>query len=565
VSNLAGFNNEVSATAAAVLGVIVFLLALKWPQMLDAYRTEPRAGEEDLGDEPGRISRLLVSAVVLLWGGGVLLFGMEILRMGIRYEFDWGYFVDRMSVHADFGRKLYSQMEFAYGPLLLDCPLAVRAMLRPLHVSTAGAYLITFVLEVMIGLLLVAYLIDHLPMSKRWRTVIFVLLACSMMVGNMGPNYTFVRFAPHMVFLVAAWQCKRTWTAALWLFAGQAACLGMSPEIGFAFLAGSLGFGLYGFFTQGRTWTWVIAAPIVSTLLFLLVEGMPYLHRVAISAHGIYSFPVEPIPMILVFLFALVWLIPRCIARFLREQRPEGPMLAALYLMSLALLPAGFGRADPGHVYWNGIAIFLLSAVAISSKRGWMQILWGSCLAFVFLWMLNINRLANRIDMKPVMRAEATYYRDLLEGRHPSSVQDDKQGFTLQGLQAIVGRDPVATPVQIPLRVERYLRESGQYTPSFYNFYFNVFDAAAEDRQIEEFNESKWALIPDGATYGTIELPENMKTILGVQFPYRTKRPVYVVGARFVQNLATNWKIRGRVGPYLVYEHMGPRVTDRQS
>lgn len=268
--------------------------------------------------------------------------------------------------------------------------------------------------------------------------------------------------------------------------------------------------------------------------------------------------------MVLLFLYAQVWLIPRCIARFFREERAEAPILAALYLMSLALLPAGFGRADPGHVYWNGIAVFLLSAVAMSAKRPRVQLLWGGCLALVFLWMLNINRKENWFELKPALRAEASYYYDVFERKNPKAVPDDEQGISLPGLQAIVGHDPVATPVQIPLQVEKSLRESGQYTPSFYNFYFNLFDAAAEDRQIEEFNESKWALIPDGATYGTIELPENMKTILGVQLPYRTRRPVYAVGARFVQNLATNWKIEGRVGTYFVYEHMERRVTDGQ-
>jgi hypothetical protein len=89
---------------------------------------------------------------------------------------------------------------------------------------------------------------------------------------------------------------------------GQAVCLGLSPEIGFAFLVGSFAFALYGYFTRGGTWAWASAAPILSSMVFLLVEGWPYLRRVAISAHGVYSFPVEPVPFILVFLFALVWL-----------------------------------------------------------------------------------------------------------------------------------------------------------------------------------------------------------------------------------------------------------------
>jgi hypothetical protein len=554
-SNLAGFNNEIAALAAASLGTLVFLIALKWPQILGENSLGPVAAGGVQLDEQRRISRRLVGAVVLLWGGAVLLFGLTIIWLGVRYEYDWGYFLDRISVHAEFGRKLYSEMEFAYGPLLLDFAVIMRAILSPFQVSAVNAYLATFVLEVMAGLLLVVYLIDHLPMSKRWRTLIFLLAATGMMVTNMGPNFTFVRFAPQLVFLVLAWKCKRAWQAALWIFLGQAVCLGLSPEIGFAFLVGSFSFALYSCFTRGRSWAWAVAAPVVSAMIFLLIEGWPYLHRVAISAHGVYSFPVEPLPFILVFLFALVWLVPLSLADFFRQRRAEAPMLATLYIMSLALLPAAFGRADPAHVYWNGFSVLLLSAVAISYRPRWQQITWGTCLAIVILWMCNINREVNWFEMKPVVRAEAALFREVIKGRHPTRMPQDDSGFDLQSLQAIVGHDRVATPVEIPLQVEKALRGSGQYTPSFYNFYFNLFDVAAEDRQIQEFNESKWALFPAGKKYGNVEQPEELGGALGLQLPYRSRRPVFVIGPRFAQNLTENWKVRGVVGNYLVYGH----------
>ncbi len=78
---------------------------------------------------------------------------------------------------------------------------------------------------------------------------------------------------------------------------------------------------------------------------------------------------------------------------------------------------------------------------------------------------------------------------------------------------------------------------------------------AAEDRLIQEFNESKWALIPVWWSFGRVERPEDLKYALGIQFPYRTRRPVYTIGLRFAQNLAENWRVRGRVGDYLVYQH----------
>jgi hypothetical protein len=554
-SNLAGFNNKVAALAAAGLGTLTFLLALIWPHRLGLRNVLPVQEKKLQTRDYSRIPRTIVAAVVFVWGAAISLFGLQIIRLGMRYLNDWGYFIDQASMYEDFGRRLYTQIEFSYGPLLFYGPVIMRAMLRPFHVSEAGSYLATLVVLSIVGLLLMVYVIDHLPMSRQWKAVIFVLFAVGMFVGNMGLNYTPIRFVTPLALLVMVSQRERAWAAALWIFAGQALCLGLSPEIGFAFLVSSLAYALYLCFTRARAWGLAIAAPLLSSTAFLLIAGGPYLRMVGMISRGVYGFPVEPLPYMLLFLFALVWLVPVSLASSFRQRRPEAPMLAALYLVSLALLPAAIGRADPGHVLWDGIAVYLLSVVAISSEREWEQIVWGGCLTITILWGGNINRRVNWFEIKPVLRAAALDCRAAVEGRRPIRVSDD-HGFSLSPLQAIVGHDPVATPDEIPLSVERALRESGQYTPAFYNFSMSLLDAAAEERQIQDLNQTKWALIPAGEKYGYVERPENLKFALGIQLPYRTRRPVYAVGLRFEQNLAENWRVRGRVGDYLVYEHV---------
>jgi hypothetical protein len=91
-------------------------------------------------------------------------------------------------MHEDFGRSLYTQIEFSYGPLLFYGPVVMRAMLSPFHVSERGSFLATLLIEVIIGLLLMVYVIDRLPVSKRWKTVVFLLFALGMFVGNMRLN-----------------------------------------------------------------------------------------------------------------------------------------------------------------------------------------------------------------------------------------------------------------------------------------------------------------------------------------------------------------------------------------
>jgi hypothetical protein len=506
-SNLAGFNNKVAALAAACFGTLVLLLGLRWPRSIGLRDVSRAQGEGLHGNEYGRISRGVVSAVVLLWGSAIFLFGLQIIRLGMRYLNDWGYFIHQASMYEDFGRRLYTQIEFSYGPLLFYGPVLMRAALRPFHVSEAGSYLATLVVVSIVGLLLMAYVIEHLPMSRRWKTVIFVLFAVGMFVGNMGLNYTPVRFVTPLALLVMVSERERALAAALWIFAGQAVCLGLSPEIGFAFLVSSSAYALYLCFTRRGAWGLAVPASLLSTLVFFLIAGAPYFRMVRMISRGVYGFPVEPLPYIFLFLFAIVWLVPVSLASSFRQRRPEAPMLAALYLVSLALLPAAFGRADPGHVLWDGLAVFLLSVVAISSEREWEQIVWGGCLTITILWGCNINRRVNWFEIKPVLRSAALDCRAAVEGRRPIRVSDD-EGFSLSQLQAIVGHDLVATPDEIPLQVEESLRESGQYTPSFFNFSMSLLDADAEEREIQELNQSKWALIPAGKRYAYVERPE---------------------------------------------------------
>lgn len=553
-SNLAGFNNKISAVVAAGLATLVFFAGLIWPRLIGLRNVSGEEAEGRRGDERGRIQRSIVAAVVAVWGSAIFIFGLQIIRLGMRNLHDWGYFVTQVSMHEDFGRKLYTQIEFSYGPLLFYGPVMMRALLSPFHVSESGSFLATLVIESVVGLLLMVYVIEHVPMSRAWKTAIFVLFAVGMFVGNMGLNHTFFRFGMPLALLVMVSERRSAWAAALWIFGGQMVCLGLSPEIGFAFLASSLAYAIYLGFTRGVAWWLAVAAPIVSTAIFLLMAGAPYLRMVGMFSKGVYGFPVEPLPYVLLFLFALVWLVPVTLASFFRQRRLEAPLLAALFIVSLALLPAAFGRADPGHVFWNGLAVYLLSGVALSLESEWKQVVWGACLTIVILWMFNINRRVNWFEIRPVLYATAQEVRGELGGKKPKSAGGEAPGFDLSKLQAIVGHDPVATPDEISLSVENALRSAGQYTPSFYNFSMSLLDEDAEKLQIQEFNRSKWALIPAGAGYGYVERPEDLRNVLGWQLPYRTRRPVYAVGLLFTKNLEENWKVAGRVGDYVVYE-----------
>jgi hypothetical protein len=564
-ANVAGFNNKVAALAAAAVSTFVCFAALKWP---------PPAQERSGGDF-GKVSMPLVltTAAVCFCVVGLLSYLISISRQPFE---DGGYFIRQISMHVDYNRKLYDQIEMTYGPLLFYGPVIVHALMAPLHASISTAYYITLVLEHVIGLLLVAYVLNRLPILRKSR-IVFLLL-CLMMTYpfGVGLNYTFLRFVLPIAFLVLAARRTGLWPLGACLFAGQAASLSLSPEMGFAFGASSIAYAAHCLLTAGRAWLVAVMAPLTATAAFLLLAGAGYLRMLKLFARGIANFVVEPTPYMLVFLFALVWLVPLMLARFFRESRPEAPLLSALYVFSVALLPAALGRDDPGHVFFSGFGIYLLSLVAISDVRPTQQVAWLTCLALVVTWTawvddrssLPLWRARIRYDFSHwqddgLMRAAHAFTRKLAPAAEkrffPLDMDDyaDYQRFDLRSLQAIVGNQGVALPLSVPQPVVEALQRSGQFIPTFYDFGWSVLDASAEDRRIDEMNASRWALLPQGPVKMFTETPESVEAFLGHRLPYRspyrTKREPYVIGRRFRENLLANWQPYAEIGKYEVY------------
>ena len=558
VANVAGFNNKVASITAALLSVSVFLAALK------GWWTRPKAP----GGDYGRLSRPMVLSTTVICGGLLTLASFLIVRSHMQYLRDSGYFIEQISMHTEYGRKLYEQIEFPYGPLLFYAPIAVRDILSPWHVSLTAAYYTTYIGAQMIGLLLVAYVVDRLPMLRRWKTLLFLLCAVGALQVNLGLNYGFFRFIIAPAFLVLAARRRQPWAVAGCFLVGEALSLATSPEMAFAFGSASVAYAAYFCYREGRAWLVAAAAPFVATAGFLLLIDRSYLLTLKLFALGVFNFVVEPLPHILVFLFALVWLAPLGLAELFHERRPEATMMAALYLFSLALLPVALGRADPIHVFFNGLVIFFLSMAAISSFRLPQQAAWAVCVLLLFLGTPYLNNRIWAPQWRPVLASAVFHGRpdglrhaakvfahtgSLKAARRSLHIVPEDVSFDIQQLDDIAGHAPVATPFGVPLSVEKELKRSGQYTPAYYCALTGVYDAGAEDRLIQELNQSQWALLPLDAELHITETPLDTRFVMGFQITYPERHAPYVVGDRFNENLATQWQASGAIGDFELY------------
>lgn len=560
-ANVAGFNNKVASVAAAFISFCVLVLHLR------EEPTKPHA------TAPSHLRPAIVvsgiAAMLVAFGSLCYLFAAS----HTRYAADAGYFIAQMSDHQVYSRTLYQQIEFPYGPLLFYGPIWLQSALSPLHVSLTVAYCLTMLTEQVIGLLLLAYTLNNLEISARSRTVFFLLCVLLSVPVNVGINYTFFRFIVPASALVLLSRLRSPLLATAWAAAAEVLCLCISPEMGLSFLLGSTGFSLYKSTYVRRAWLSPACASFCAALLFLLSNRTGYLRMLGLFAGGINNLIVEPVPFVLIFLFAFVWLVPRYIADQIRQRSPQAPPALALYLSAVALLPVGFGRTDPQHLFFNEIAVYALSLAAVAGLRPRLQGVWVFCVSVVLVWTAVITALypqcrSEYMEAFKMLYSSGTRPRrvaiHLARSLHLNGTLGNLQAppytrepFDETQLERYVHGAPVNTPVAFGFNIEQYLREKGEFVPTFYNFGTAVLDESAERRQIDGFKVSDWMLLPK--YYGPMqsETPENTQWMMGISLPYRTKREPYTLFQKLQLETQHSWKPVADLGSCILYHRVG--------
>ncbi|MDQ2834933.1 MAG: hypothetical protein M3Y50_14575 [Acidobacteriota bacterium] len=561
-SYVAGFNNRVAVLATVVIGVSVVLWAMRFGS---ARRVTPECFASTAQRE--RLPPVFLGAVV---GATCLLTALSAWMVSashLRYLADAGYFIEQMSSHAEYGRSLYSQLEFAYGPLLFYPTVFLHNWL-PL--SWTAAYFTTLALHQSAGLGMLAYFLNELPIRSSDRRAGLLILAFGAFNPLLGLNYTFLRFIAPFAALWFSTRSESVWRTVLTLAVSDLLLFGVSFELGLAFGAAGVVFAILRARQGRRIWICTAIAPVLGGSTFLFILGRPYLRMLNSFSHGALNLPVAPYPHILVFLFALVWLVPRLIADVMRTESATGIRMTACYALGLALLPSAFGRSDPLHVFFNGAGILVLSLAAIQPLGRRARFSWIATLLVLVLWEHRVNmglyfdRTVDTVRICVVPHMPQRWRDRVLSivSRHEPylatqlrpSLADHGYELDLHQLQVIVGSAPVATPVEVSPLVEAALKSTRQYVPGYFGFQVDVMGPLDESKEIDDLNRSEWALIPSDPDGGILETPQNIDEIQGFIFPYRLRNPIpYNLGAAFDKNLDDNWTEVHRFGPYTLY------------
>jgi hypothetical protein len=531
---IAGANNKLATIALALLSAIVALCAARgW--IADGL---PSDGDERSSRPLSGGTILAGCLLVALWTG---LLGWAITHSGNRYG-ESDYFLERSRDLLRFGGRLYRDFEFPYGPLLLLPPVWLARLGPALSTHLQAFFFAWFTLLNVAGIGMAGYCLNALPLSSRSRTLLFALFCFEQINPLMGPNYSLGKFL--LPFAVLLWGARRVGALrrAVALAAGHLLTLLVSPELGVGLTAGIVAWAtLEAWRARAAKPLLACLAPVFGYAVFTAFYGAGFLDRLQHASAGALNLIIEPLPDMLIFLVALVWLAPLAVGLSLRRRSPGAPVLAGVFLLSLGLLPGALGRSDPLHVFFNGLGFLLLAMVGLERLGRRHAALWSG---LTILLCLQVQATNFKIYTVPL--------RSLLASiRHPAP-ERDLDAAALARLQRETQDQPVATPVlqPVPLQDELALRNAGIFVEDKYPGLAEIWDPAEERQKIARLRTQRWALLPQQPYTSDEGLPnhDKVKLLFRLGYQYPQRRAPYVVGNQLQRELDSHWVRVDRFG-----------------
>jgi hypothetical protein len=350
VSYVFGYNNRVGV----ILVLLLVAIGSAWTKGLGIpLRT---AGTS----EPVRLKILAVSLLGVLFGC------LAMYKFAGRFGGfgESSYFIDRAWLLSQ-GKIPYVDFEWAYGPLFIYCPVLLE---RWLHITVVQAYYLFWVVNCLVGTVLLFATVNMVDYPSKAKRSIFLLLYGSTFAGIvcMGANYTNLRFTSPLFFILVVHKllggnsARSRAYAAISTVLFTIILLQISPEIAIAHAFACA--VIIGLADPNRgsgpriTLVWLAFAFVI---VFGAALKLHVLDRTKVSGTLVECFPITFSPSILLFLAALFACAGYVFRRLTGERILDNTI--GLIAYSIPMLAAALGRCDPGHVLYDGMGIFLAS------------------------------------------------------------------------------------------------------------------------------------------------------------------------------------------------------------
>jgi hypothetical protein len=206
--------------------------------------------------------------------------------------------------------------------------------------------------------------VSFLNISKKEKSIIFIVIAVLSFPITYGLNYTLFRFVFPFFCMVFLRQIEhKTKTNFILSILLPLLVVLTSPEMGIAFYVSySVYLGIAYYFSR-KTIGLVKLVAIVLSLIFSFFCLPDMFLSVLGFGSGSFNWPFV-LSLALVLFFVGIFIVAWGIGIQLRGIKTHLFPLS-FTLLAFSLLPAALGRCDPGHIFFNGMFIFILAHTII--------------------------------------------------------------------------------------------------------------------------------------------------------------------------------------------------------
>lgn len=522
----------------------------------------------------------------------ILFFGLQ----GPYYHGEADYFIKRIYL-MDMGLFPYKNFEFIYGPFLLYLPFYLYKTLGIFGVSLRMSYFIFYGFASLVGVYLVFYLINKFSISKLNKKIIFFIMALLAWNLAFGLNYIVIRFLTSYVVLFyihdfirdktsfrfhgndyfASLSCLPagrfiTLKISLMLVGAVLLEILISPEMGAIFFIALLIYMIFSVVYDRRKIFILLFYPLLASFLIFILPQQ-YIQAIIVFSGGYGHLPIYPSFPVLIYLFSLFFLLTILLNLINLKQDDNVPLYAALVVLVVLLIPPALGRADPGHIFWNGLGLFVLTFAVISKiSRQYFKIysiLFFAIFFSAFLLIIYISESLPAalysnlgkyvIPEKALFKIASVFKFNLGEVKHVLDEQKDTSKYDYSCLNKYPS---IAVPLRVDGVLFDYLAKTKKLNPEYY-LYFE--DISGEDRvkkKIEDLDKNVFVLIPkkdfdsfsknEPANY--LAAGKELSFLLLFPVNYEPKNKTIDLFKEFMTHLSVNYRKISMVGNYYLFK-----------
>ncbi|MDR2410631.1 MAG: hypothetical protein LBE13_21315 [Bacteroidales bacterium] len=562
-----GFNNSAGMLLLALFSVIIIVVLLFYNKKnrLNVYIFVDNFQEVVLN------KIFLITASLTVMGCGILWVILGRDSYGI---IESGYFIPHI-YDISWGKAIYRDFNFAYGPLLLYIPYFIYKLFSFLGISISDGYIIALMVNQLLGLYFLFYVLTFFNFSGKEKDRIFILIAVLSFPFSTGLNYTLFRFISPFFCFILLRQIERDVRVNQFLYLFLSSVLPMiilliSPELGLSFY---FTFFVYMFITAVITKRkyYFLQIGVLFFSLILLAYLLPDMFKqITGFLSGGLNWPFVP-SLLLMFFFIVVFVVSAGVGVCIGNVKANLFSLSFV-LLAFSLIPGALGRCDPGHVFFYGLFIFI---IAYSYLRIYLKQKLFKIIGFVFiislfsiypymikmyipLYIRSMGKYLEKIDAFPSWVVSIGNFLDI-------DVNEKLKKRKLRSADALEKEFKNIDNITMPFVTGDYyilLNNLKKYVPLFYLSPGYVGSKYAVDRHLKEIQEKEpdYLLLPD--KWNEISYPGDygiINILFCTYYPLVPKKNGNTLYDPFIDYVFSEYSYVKNITDYMLYKKIHNR------